>query len=269
MRHAIIIALLLSGCAFSDGNPWGKLDVSLRTTHSLTEDRLDEEGRIITATNFAIQIDRLELKVDSIILRLSAGEVALEAFDPANPPAGYSLCHNGHCHADSGALVDYEDIAAELASGSAAGGAVVALAPAEPLIPFARDALEVALVDCPNRCFVEPGTLRIAELTVTEVRLVGRVFDRLTGDAMRLPPEGLSVSETLTVNAQPQVELSATFGREHQLGARVQLSLSLSSKVFDTLDFSSAIDSAARDTFSAKLNDELSITANITSFESE
>ena len=40
-------------------------------------------------------------------------------------------------------------------------------------------------------------------------------------------------------------------------------------KVFDTLDFSSAIDSAARETFSAKLNDELSITANITSFESE
>ena len=39
------------------------------------------------------------------------------AFDPSNPPAGYSLCHAGHCHHESGRLVSYEEIAIELSGG--------------------------------------------------------------------------------------------------------------------------------------------------------
>ncbi len=269
MLRALSIALLASSCAFSDGKPWGKLDVSLSTVHELPDKRLDEAGRLITAADYAIRVDTLSLKVDSIVLRLAGGDATFEAFDPANPPPGYSFCHNGHCHADSGELVEYEDIAAELASGNSAGGAVVALAPTEPLTRFERGPLGVTLLDCPNNCFVEPGSLRVAEVTVTEVRLAGRVFDRRTGDAMRLPPEGVDINETLTVSARPQVEVAATFGRDEKLGARVKLTLALSAKVFDEVDFSTVLDSTQQDAFAVALDRELSISADISLFDKE
>ena len=119
------VALLLPavvGC-LGDGLPWGQLEASMTATFAPSPDRLDDQGRLKTAANYVVDIEEISLGFDAFSLVLAAQGAA--GFDPANPPEGYSLCHNGHCHSDSGALVDYEDIALEMAGGS--GGARVAV----------------------------------------------------------------------------------------------------------------------------------------------
>ncbi len=48
------------------------------------------------ASDFEVKLDDVSLTLQALAL-LPGAEAAL-AFDPAAPPPGYSLCHNGHCH---------------------------------------------------------------------------------------------------------------------------------------------------------------------------
>ena len=98
---------LATGCAFDDGNPWGWIDTDLTigSVPSSAEVSLDSQTALVDSIRLLVPGD-------------SAGGVP--DFDPSDPPPGYSLCHNGHCHAADGSLVDYEDIIA--GTGGAASG---------------------------------------------------------------------------------------------------------------------------------------------------
>ncbi len=96
-----------SSCAFDDGNPWGwvNTDLTIESVPPSAEVSLDSQSAIVESIRLLVPGE-------------SAGGVP--DFDPSDPPPGYSLCHNGHCHADDGSLVDYEDIIA--GTGGAASG---------------------------------------------------------------------------------------------------------------------------------------------------
>ncbi|RAL25332.1 hypothetical protein DL240_03735 [Lujinxingia litoralis] len=99
-------ALSLPACAFTDGSPWGRVLATLELS--------PPSGA--TLSEVGISSVRLIREVD--------GQAGSADFDPANPPPGYSLCHNGHCHSDDGRLVDYASIASESGGGSQVVSAV-------------------------------------------------------------------------------------------------------------------------------------------------
>lgn len=122
---ALCAAPLLGGCAFGEGGHFAEVSATLEARLAPAADRDLGGGWQKLNTDFSARITRAELTIEHVELQdLGGGGEAL-GFDPANPPPGYSLCHGGHCHSDEGALVSYEDIAAELAGGGAAAARTV------------------------------------------------------------------------------------------------------------------------------------------------
>lgn len=115
----LVPALLLAGCTFQAGEGFGRIaaaDLDLAFEPGAARDLGD--GAVLTDQGYTVALTELTLSVGRVELQELQGAVGV-VFDPANPPDGYSLCHGGHCHADDGALVPYEDVIAELSGGTA------------------------------------------------------------------------------------------------------------------------------------------------------
>ena len=97
-----MIPLLLLGCAFGPGHGFGEIAAAdLAVAFEPGEARDLGDGWVLANTGDRFTLDTLVFTVESLdLLALEGGGSA--TFDPANPPAGYSLCHGGHCHADDG-----------------------------------------------------------------------------------------------------------------------------------------------------------------------
>lgn len=183
-----VIALALAiagGCAFRDGNPWGeaRFAVSARLDDA---DRGTDDG-YVTSNDFLVEVEEFVVGLQDVSLGMAA-EGGVASFDPADPPAGYSLCHNGHCHHDSGELVDYEDIEAELAGESATGGTTTQAIASELVLSETTTAAPLGA--CSDDCRLGRGSLATVTLRVDRLRMRVHVTDRRTGDRQRLPDEG-------------------------------------------------------------------------------
>jgi hypothetical protein len=244
---AALIGLALAACV-EPGSPWGMVPVQLSVGLSGPETRFDTEGRVITSRDYRVAVTRVAFEVDEVAL--VAGTPGVSRFDPANPPPGYSLCHNGHCHHDDGRLVDYADIAAEVAggaSGAATLGLLAATAPVESggagylgvaLGPCAGDAALPSWPETDACLLAEPATLSVARVVLGSLRVEGRFFDSLSGDGARLPEDGVPFAATLPEAApwRGSVSLDAAFGPGHAAERALTLQLSLDASAFDGLD---------------------------------
>ncbi|MCK6545631.1 hypothetical protein L6R52_07155 [Myxococcota bacterium] len=133
MRRLLVTSslALLSGCALDAGHGFATVrsaEVGAALEPGAARDLgdhtvLTDLGYHVAITSASIGIDRVELR--GIAAASSGGGV----FDPADPPPGYSLCHGGHCHHESGRLVSYEDIQAELSGGAGPTESVVVTIP--------------------------------------------------------------------------------------------------------------------------------------------
>ncbi len=118
--------LLVAGCTLEPGTGFSTLtDLSLSLALEPGEARDLGDQTVLTDQGYRVRVDSLVLDVDRVALVELVGGTS--AFDPANPPEGYSLCHGGHCHHDDGRLVDYAEIEAELAGDAASFVDVVSL----------------------------------------------------------------------------------------------------------------------------------------------
>lgn len=222
---------LAPACVWSDGHPFGELSASLETRWTLAADRGGDRQRL--ASDFVVEVTGATATLGALTL-VDVGAAAL-AFDPASPPPGYSLCHNGHCHAADGRLVSYEEISAEL-SGGAGPQPIVALAVgARDLLPGARGAL-----GCDGGpCDLPRAQVRRLELAVERLELAGVVADtrvppRLTGDvawtltvdrgADAAPVTG-ALELPIDRGHPPRIELTAAFAPTAALldGVRFEL----------------------------------------------
>lgn len=165
------ISTMAAGCANGPGEPFGAISGQFHAQWQMLPERDEGDGWQRLASDFEVKLDDVGLTLQAIAL-LPGAEAAL-AFDPAAPPPGYSLCHNGHCHAADGRLVSYEDISAELTGG----------APAKPLVtwPLAPvDALagESFVLACDGApCDLPLGSLGKVTLTTNGLAFAGRVRD--------------------------------------------------------------------------------------------
>jgi len=113
MIHAgvtLLVAASLAGCSFTDGRPWGRADGRFGARSIEATGALPDE----------MELEQATLKAELFLESATTSEGGSGGtFDPSNPPPGYSLCHNGHCHSDEGELVSYEEVEAEM---KASGG---------------------------------------------------------------------------------------------------------------------------------------------------
>lgn len=122
MRRPPAVALLpfLAGCTFAPGGPMSTLH-EVRVTGEAAATELE------TGDGRTVALDRAELVLGTVSLQALAGGGGGGSFDPADPPEGFSLCHNGHCHYVDGSLWSYGEIEVWLAGDSASWSEVGAL----------------------------------------------------------------------------------------------------------------------------------------------
>lgn len=255
-----LVVLSLGGC-LAEGSPWGSVTLSMRLELPVGDGATDAEGRLITPRGFALDIDSLVVEPTDLRLALAPPGDSVAGFDPADPPPGYSLCHNGHCHHDDGRLVDYEDIAAEIAAASGGGGVSVVQAlvgddpeagsPAIDLPPGA--ARDVMMGDCSGGCELPRGEVRTVSTAIARIRVRGTVFDNTTQS--RLPAGGTPFDLTfdfagseqgpLTFTRALVLSVSATSPLSRQVNTRLELTSRMFEDLrFDRLDEAEFIDTA-------------------------
>jgi hypothetical protein len=170
VRAALLVIGLTPACAWGPGEPMGTAIVDLDARWVERADR-DDDGWQRLASDFEVQVSDAVAELGVLAL-VDTGRVALN-FDPARPPPGYTLCHNGHCHASDGRLVPYEEIAAELAGG----------APPAPVLALPAGIRDLLLVgarrlDCDGPCPLPRATIGRIELEVEALQVSGVVRDR-------------------------------------------------------------------------------------------
>lgn len=170
-RSSLWVAVLVaSGCAFEPGQPWGRAALDLEAQFAPPARALDEEGRLLLDDG-ALRLERVVIGIESVELEMSSleGDVA---FDPADPPPGYTLCHNGECHTEGGDIVPYEEVLVP-----AAGAAGATFVVEEELVELGPDPAEVELGECSNECMLDRGRLARLVVRVGELVVEGERFD--------------------------------------------------------------------------------------------
>lgn len=170
---SLLLALALSAsaaCTFAPGDWFAELDPFLDAAFVPLADRDAGAGWQRLDTDYQALVSTASITIERIDL-LDAGGASV-AFDPANPPPGYSLCHNGHCHHESGRLVPYEEIEAELGG---AGGPVAVLG--LPVGTIDLDAGFSAPLDCVPHCGLPLSDIRVARARLERLVLEGRIRD--------------------------------------------------------------------------------------------
>lgn len=233
---ALVAAGLLGGCAFGDGEPWGEVEPHVEVAFAPDASRLDEEGRLVTARSFAVELTKFEVTFDGLALPQLAEGGAL-SFDPANPPEGLSNCHSGHCHAEDGTLPTFEEIEAMLLDGAGGGGASFVLPALAPMRPGASPQ-PLRLAPCDGgACRLERGTVAAVQLGVEALVLEGRVFDRLPADRARLPAEGRELRIVLGPGVKLSRSVDEPIGDEAKVGLRIDARLGLPASLLDGVEF--------------------------------
>jgi hypothetical protein len=229
LRCAAVCAAACAGCAWGPGGPFGEVQTELAATWEVAPGRDAGDGWQRLASDYQVRITAAAWTTSKLVL-VATGEAALD-FDPASPPPGYPLCHNGHCHAADGRLVSYEEIAAELAGG----------APPPPALELATGALDLIAgqrleLGCDGApCDLARGAIGRVELEVTGVALAGMVRDS------RMPPRrgqaAFTAEIALAQPVYPAGQLELPIDRAH--APRIQLAVGAhpGAEIFDAIDW--------------------------------
>jgi len=259
--RVVLVMALLPACAFDDGRPWGVLDVALEAAFEAPPSRL-EDGKLKSARSYLVDVEDLILAVEEVTVTQSAGTTpGADVFDPARPPPGYTLCHNGHCHHQDGRLVDYEDIIAELTGGAAAGGASLSIPVAGDAVAVGLgEAAPVALGRCPGACEMERGALERVAVAVTSLHVRGVAFEGSALGEPRLPPEGRPFDLVLDItSAGPSALLGRRFDRGEQVGLGLDVTLLIPASLFDRVDWQVASDAEVASGVEGELAESLAL----------
>jgi len=238
------VAVVFGGCGLEEGQSWGEVRIELEAAFEPGASRL-EAGRLKTSLDYRVVITAIDVEVATLVLTARA-DGAVD-FDPADPPAGYSLCHNGHCHSDDGRLVDYEDIAAEVAGGGDAPPLVGVTGGRATVGLGTRGAIDLSACGEVACEVLEPSAVGLVAAELVSVSVAGVAYDARTGPGQRLDSAGVVFEIAWSIDdvgARP-VRLAAEggwrFGPGDALGLDLMATIALPASLLDGVDF------AARD----------------------
>jgi hypothetical protein len=176
--------LVLAGCAWGPGSSFASLEkATVAASLPIENGRRDEAGRLKTDNGYRLTVSEGQVRVYVGALDLLGPATAAAAgtgaaFDPAHPPAGYTLCHSGHCHRTDGALVSYEDVQAQLAGGGAAAPQqVLGLTPYTQVlfVPVGGETSSDAfLCNGAMSCMMPQGSVATSRLDVSRLQAYGQ-----------------------------------------------------------------------------------------------
>lgn len=248
MRTSALLLFLSTGCALGPGEPFATLSVRVVAALSHPPGRDAGDGFQKLSTDYQVKLSSLRLDVTALEL-VDLGAGATLAFDPANPPAGYGLCHNGHCHREDGALVDYAVISAEVSGGG--GPSTVATLASRELDVFAGE--DFAL-DCGEVCALPAAQVGQVRLQVRGVSAVGVVRDGRP--QARLSEQPFQLEATLPGGSELSTPVDIEVSRHASARVRVTLSVALGAPLLDGIPFEQLPSAAgARDAYPASLPD--------------
>jgi hypothetical protein len=240
--RALLFGLVgLVGCTFEDGEPWGSADLALTARFEVPESRRTADGALKTANDYAIEDLRLELGLAAFSLAVTEDADAPAGFDPADPPEGFTLCHNGHCHGPGGKLFSYGEVAAAAGgAGTSGSSGVTADVDAPEGVRLETTPTDVPLVGCP--CDLGRGRVTAASLALTGLRVRGTVRD--LRPESRLSGASVSVDLTVPLDLALNAPLSVRVDRGEPVDVAVEAALTVTPHVLDALDFAQSAVSA-------------------------
>jgi hypothetical protein len=228
-----LLALTTGGCALEPGSGFATIeDARLSAKLEPGEARDLGNGGVQSDLGYEVRLDSAELVADEVLLETLSSGSGEASFDPADPPPGYSLCHNGHCHADDGRLVDYAEIEAEL-GGTGSSFTPVAMLPyggGLDLLGGAQVALER----------VEPSRelprvrLRKVALHVSRITLRGEVSAGPAGSGLAAPA---SLDVDIAVAEDWDHGIDLVIDRDEPGAIDLSVGLVVGGRVFDGVDF--------------------------------
>jgi hypothetical protein len=229
-----------SGCTFEAGDWFANVTASFEGSYVTRADRDVGGGWQKLNTLYQARVTRALVTVESIALQDLGGDGGGVSFDPAHPPPGYSLCHNGHCHANDGRLVPYAEIEAELAGGGMAAARTVVSFPVgeTDLLAAGRRGLE-----CEPQCGLGEANVRRARATVTRVVFEGLVREgrspaRLEGEVPWRWEAALATGTGPTTGTL-DVEIDLPADNAHPPDVGLQLTLAVGARLLDDVDWAS------------------------------
>jgi hypothetical protein len=226
LAAALLLTLshLTTGCSFTDGEPWSSLRVSLSSQTSPDD--------LVGSPDVSLDASPAALNLELVRVTTTSGGGGGE-FDPSDPPEGYTLCHNGHCHAESGELVSYEDVRAEMQSGGGTSESTLGTASTDidfsapisttvgPLPIASQGAVSRVDIESPN--VVLNGTIQRGGSSVPMVARLGPIeFGGVTLDGVNIGPDApetrtLSLCATWSDPLFEDIDLEALEAQENQI----------------------------------------------------
>lgn len=245
MRPWLVSAFLvaLSGCTLYAGQPWGEADVALEAAFAPGADRLTDDGRLRTSTDYALALDEIAITLDAVRVTARAEAQGAAAFDPSSPPPGYTLCHAGHCHAEDGRLVPYAEIEAELGGASEEGSSVV-LPVESGLVTLTSKPSPVPLGACAESCWLDRGALGALEVMASRLIVSGVAFDLREGERRRLPEEGVPFEADLELSTAIERALEGELERGQPVVVDIDATLFVAPSLFDDVPFAALYEEA-------------------------
>ena len=226
----------LSGCGLGDGKGWTRVAADAKV-HWSQEGRLQNDGSFKTSKSYFVAFDTVEVGVQSIAFESVAEEVD-GAFDPSNPPPGYSLCHNGHCHNEADELIDYEDILLEMGAASGTSKLITQMVSQPVFLDTTKEATITALTlgscdDGRRVCEIGPDNLRSVVVNVSMLRLKMRVYHE-----DKLPADGVDVEVQKAAPVELEKFYPTSLGSDAQQVLRLSVELQLRAAIWDAVEFS-------------------------------
>ena len=232
MRRLLLClpVVLLASCTFTPGAGFTTLSGASVGADFRPGARGDADDGVFTDLGYTVTIDVFELALgDAELLELQGGAGGL--FDPADPPEGYGLCHNGHCHADDGRLVSYAEIEAELAGGSASFAPIVTLVSSQDYELLSGTAIATEVLPSVELPLAHMSQL---EVDVSRVLLEGTVSGGPEDGGLDQPIE-------LVVDLDPMAPFAAgiefVVDRDTEPSLELAVQLSIDGTLFDGIDF--------------------------------
>jgi hypothetical protein len=235
-RLLIALSLLSAACTLDSGEGFASMRPgTLEVVFAPGRARDLGEGAFLTDQGYRVMLRTARLEVAELALLELQGSSAGGggSFDPANPPAGYSLCHGGHCHAANGALVSYEEIQAMLAGGTARFESLVT-------VPVSRelDVLEgerVVLDEFLPSPELPQAAIDRIELVVGRLVLRGEIEGGDLEEAVALEVD-LAIAEPLAAT------LSSRIDRDGPEEIALEVELGVDATMFDDIDLASLVE---------------------------
>jgi hypothetical protein len=233
LSRAVLTTLpFLVACELDAGQPWSTVDLEAELIWD-AKGRLDDDGRLQTSKNYQLAFENLTIELGEITVTTSSAKQI--SFDPAAPPPGYSLCHQGHCHNDKGMLIPYDVVSAELNQGTAS--AAMAQSVSDPVSINTNSESyrhEIALGACSDDlglCEIGPENLTRIGISIKSVAIDVLITEDVEDGQSRLQAE-------VPVNIQLDTPATTELDGDGPESIAIKVDMTMRASLWDAFEFS-------------------------------